>query len=455
VRNWSYERWHPAVLFNVSDAALGSRLAVGFPPLPAKFLATNQNDAGARPRSLADVNPQMQVSLARAVRMSSNFPWGFRVLGVEPTVNNDPPLRLVDGGVVDNTGIDTIYEVFRALARLAKPPQADADHQRVEQSQRAQRILKSIRERGVVVFEIDSGAKPDRDTVSGPLAGITEPAQALTNAAYANAEQVKSMYVREIQKTLMLRLEDLVDVSSLAAPYVQMLPKLQPSVIRIPFQCNHYKQDRPNDVMTAWTLGPFDKAEVVGRFMLELYLWDIRRTERDLASLPQQSKAVRGAFALLSAHAAIEKKWPELEKILPDLARMAEKTKPDDKLVASAKRIVREMRAAFARMDSLAKVHSIPEIDATIADRRKIINDAEKNIAKAENPNTTDEQKKSIAKDFAAIQKVASASNQPLTPAAVHKILQPALKMQMKTGSLQHEINRSAIHDRLNSTIKK
>jgi len=25
----------------------------------------------------------------------------------------------------------------------------------------------------------------------------------------------------------------------------------------------------------------------------------------------------------------------------------------------------------------------------------------------------------------------------------------------MKTGSLQHEINRSAIHDRLNSTIKK
>src|SRR5207247_1590003 len=31
------------------------------------------------------------------------------------------------------------------------------------------------------------------------------------------------------------------------------------------------------DVMTAWTLGPEDKAEVVARFLLELGKWDVRK----------------------------------------------------------------------------------------------------------------------------------------------------------------------------------
>ncbi len=82
---------------------------------------------------------------------------------------------------------------------------------------------------------------------------------------------------------LSLQLQDLVDPASIPQECRQFLPRdFGPSVLHVPFQCNHFQQERPNDVMTAWTLGPADKAEVLGRFLVELFLWDVRREARDL-----------------------------------------------------------------------------------------------------------------------------------------------------------------------------
>src|SRR5262249_55241574 len=104
----------PAVVFNAVDVARGSRLAVGFPPLPADLWDGVYKHGVTReaPRAL-----NYPVSLARAVRMSSNFPFGFRPLRfqVPKSWDRDQRIHVVDGGVVDNTGLDTIYELLLAV----------------------------------------------------------------------------------------------------------------------------------------------------------------------------------------------------------------------------------------------------------------------------------------------------------------------------------------------------
>src|SRR5262249_56437134 len=50
------------------------------------------------------------------------------------------------------------------------------------------------------------------------------------------------------------------------------------TVLNYTFQCNHYEPGRAVDpaIMTAWALGPHDKAYVVARFLPELALWNGR-----------------------------------------------------------------------------------------------------------------------------------------------------------------------------------
>jgi hypothetical protein len=80
----------PLVLFNTCDAREGTRRVVGFPPLPRRGLtlvtAGAANDtidaepAGRyRGRTLTDFSPGYRLSLAEAVRVSSNFPWGLPI----------------------------------------------------------------------------------------------------------------------------------------------------------------------------------------------------------------------------------------------------------------------------------------------------------------------------------------------------------------------------------------
>src|SRR5262249_43347644 len=56
---------------------------------------------------------------------------------------------------------------------------------------------------------------------------------------------------------------------------------LPPTVLHYCFQCNHYQPGRGADpaIMTAWALGPRNKAEVVARFLPELGVWDQRRDQ--------------------------------------------------------------------------------------------------------------------------------------------------------------------------------
>jgi hypothetical protein len=284
---------------------------VGFPPLPDELweqAAADPRTTHAGPRPLNKVVPDFRVSLARAVRLSSNFPFGFRVSEAAPPEDGLGPLRrvgryfvpvrgggvhMLDGGVVDNTGLDTIYELFKGLERHAK---SDTSGYQAP----AHNILQGLRQRGVVLLEIDSGAKPSPAPPwpLDPLGGSREPLQALDNASYTNAEVIKKLYVQEVQQVLrpLQGLWELgPEASGALAPLDVTLAGAKP--VHLTIQCNHYLPDeraRDPEVMTAWALGPLDKAQVVQRFLINLEVWDQQRRDayRDVQSALRKCTAV-------------------------------------------------------------------------------------------------------------------------------------------------------------------
>jgi hypothetical protein len=256
----------PLVLFNGTHVQSGSRMVIGFPPVPRGLF----NSHGSKPLELgsylasgreyhtfglSDFDPTYRVSLAEAVRISANFPWGVRSANlVSPAsagVFENGVLNLLDGGVNNNTGIPAIWEVFDRLDRLARPQDPD-----VKPSEPARKILASLRRRGVIFLEIDSGAKPSATF----NAELRTPAQGLDNAAYATAFEARDRYLGQLD--------------SLLAPDVPVaeLRKWAPYwgyMFRHTFQCNHTDYE----VMTAWALPPSEKAKILATFFFEHRQW--------------------------------------------------------------------------------------------------------------------------------------------------------------------------------------
>lgn len=273
-RRVGYGPQHPLLVLNACNATRGTRLAVGFPPLPANLWSdgyANQEDGLLSPESASREFPEQELSLSRAVRMSSNFPWGLRVLSF-PTSRPDQAAHVLDGGVVDNTGLDTVYAIFDALRFHAGEPRRFSQRHDGGEEPRyrksSQEILKGLRARGVVLVEIDAGAKPDENMPPRLLSYLVEPGQSLTNATYTNAVQTRQLYLDETK-------------SILTAPEARQATSASasgaPRAFNVRLQCNHYRpgtRGPSSDVMTAWALGPIDKAQVVFRFLVEFVRWD-------------------------------------------------------------------------------------------------------------------------------------------------------------------------------------
>jgi hypothetical protein len=402
-----YGPGRPLVLFNACEAREGGRFVVGFPPLPRGALhhrprladrdpQSSQFGSGPEPaRTLTDFWPRYRVSLAEAVRMSANFPWGLRtarlrkdVYDLRPEVRrrfvqdaaawdearrallgdgpNSPQSQklagllpaaqrewlqgldhaetrelgaqnlarlvgwlhelypdggaryelrarakevlrdlgargylwrrpqykdLLDGGVNDNTGVPTLWEVVQHLRDLGEsdPGQPDDPPAGGEARAKAKGLLDQLRRRGVVLVEIDSGAKPSLQ----PVAEVQTPAQGLNNAAYATAIAAKSGYYQRLNTLLQPDLEGRDGPGEVfqpgragrplpAAEAVQDLLNPSYAVLRRTplyvqvFECNHSTE---RDVMTAWALAPSDKARVTATFWCEYQQW--RRLQRD------------------------------------------------------------------------------------------------------------------------------------------------------------------------------
>jgi hypothetical protein len=213
------------------------------------------------------------------VRLSSNFPFGFRVSEVKVPRGARAFVHVLDGGVVDNTGLDTIYELCKALQR-------HADAASSPYRGRARAALEGLRRRGVVLLEIDAGAKPAGTTPwrFDPLGGPREPLQGLDNASYTNAEVVKQLYVNEVRRALTRDQNVLRGLAAEASAPPGDFPEqlAGATAMHLVFQCNHYlpgQKAQDPEVMTAWALGPRDKAQIVQRFLIELEVWDQHRRD--------------------------------------------------------------------------------------------------------------------------------------------------------------------------------
>jgi hypothetical protein len=246
------------------------------------------------------------MSFAEAVRVSANFPWAFRVASMRlPPSNGNltagqvpppraPNVHLLDGGIVDNTGLDTVLHLLRSLEALASSGENPLTNRRVAL---AKRIMSTLKERGVFLIEIDSGAKKRPPKwIERRFPTVFEPGRALSNAGFATALFEKErLSDEELNTLLQLRTEE-------------------GGYFRMTFTCNHSE-----DVMTAWALGPDDKAKVLVQFLIELernanilvnpdnpFTIGFRRLQRRAALLAERREALQELTAEVLEHPASE-----------------------------------------------------------------------------------------------------------------------------------------------------
>ena len=335
----------PLVLLNVTDIDSGRRVIFGQPPLPAGLWDHARAGLSPRPRfsPLAGENvyapvtagalggPELEAStLARAVRLSSNFPFGFHVAEIPVSGDTAPAaaagnidedaatrvqksahLRLIDGGVVDNTGIDSLHAVFLGLHRSAVADPTGDEAQ----------VLREIRRRGVVLVEIDSGAKPSTASRFTPFAGLARPISALNNAIYTNSVRSGDALIQDLNRllsgwmpsVLLLNprrdsLEVPVGGATIHVP-TQELDWAVPAVAAdhapesmlqgfqsVRFVCNHVSR-APSHVMTALALGPQDKATVIAQFLDQAHIWQEGAPERLRIARNTQNNASKMAVS--------------------------------------------------------------------------------------------------------------------------------------------------------------
>lgn len=378
----------PLVMFNTTDVETGRRVVVGFPSIPSGFFPAAetfpqdvQDAMGMQTRSkafgpvsLADFSPpeSTQLSLTRAVRLSSNFPWGFGVQqfssGSVPRVDiqstapsvrgkvrgdglpSRTTLELIDGGVVDNTGIDSVYSLFEAMFLRAE----------ADPFGREARVVHKLRKRGIVFVEIDSGAKPTGNSSDNNAFGeVLRPLTALNNSSYTNSLRISDSLIHN----LLLRLavsqpaarlstmslgaigtdnpyfksitdEQVRAAIAMAVPAESDPERALRSFYHFRFSCNHVSETKA-DVMTAFALGPADKAIVMAMFLSEAQKWDVWQSEtspeytsyRDYFRQPDQ----------LSEESAKQLTFQLIDRIQTELSTLATLSKSENDIEQAEK----------------------------------------------------------------------------------------------------------------------
>ena len=294
----------PVAFYNATTVAEGARLIVGFPPLPPTFFVSPTEEKQTRHAArsicgLQGLEGVPDVSLSRAVRLSSNFPWGLPAGALER-------LEILDGGVVDNTGFDSVAEVF---ARLGGTPGSEVD---AAISERGRRILFAMKTRGVVLVEIDSGAKPTQPSRAAELAGgLIKPIQALSNASFTNADMAKSQHERSVE----LEFEKLANLEANDERQATFDIPFPSFVTRLEYEFSSLGDRENATVMTAWALGTQDKAKVFLRFLIAA------------ASVRAQRRSMEAAEGSFASFVAAKNDWLEARDAkLQALALQLDKT---------------------------------------------------------------------------------------------------------------------------------
>lgn len=224
----------PLVLYNTTAVESGARYVVGLPRVPeglfGEAVGAMDDAAGAR-----------TVTAAEAARMSANFPFGFDVVHL-PGVPGSQPVDLLDGGIVDNTGIDTLARLFERLSLVAGEGGGAPHGVSADEAAKARALLEALRLHGVLLVEIDAGARPSEGG-STLFPGLSDPLRALDAAGSNNAFAARDNNVDRIRRVLDTEAGEFIHLAWI---------------------CN-----RIDNVPTAWSLGTRDRAVTTLQFLAE------------------------------------------------------------------------------------------------------------------------------------------------------------------------------------------
>lgn len=265
----------PLWLCNTTHVASGHPIVIGFPPIPQELVRPTANVEVTYDFDLC----QWRLDRPQAIRLSANFPWGFEVAKsplnvIQKDSAERASLHLIDGGVFDNSGITSIRLVIEAIQRLA-----DEDLTNVTSSSRhqavslAKRVNGKLQSCGVILLEIDSGAKPEPPGGATQLLGpALSPIHALNNSTYFTSERSSSDNIHTLRDKLRSpRAEDLrerlIGLRSYSAETrrLKIEDEQVDTFFHVKVTCN--EQD---NVMTAWALPPDDKARIFVRGMVAI-----------------------------------------------------------------------------------------------------------------------------------------------------------------------------------------
>ncbi len=372
---------HPLVAFNTCEVRQGTRCVIGFPTLPDELVRSAGN-VDREPHSLVYWDAARPVDLGHAVGLSANFPFGFNPIEVPHQRGGDSAL-LLDGGMSDNTGLDTVYLILHNLRRLSR----DKGRQQLGE------IWSSLQARHVVILEIDSGAKPKRASVlTRMLSVVAAPLHAFGQIGYVGSQDVKTRYFQEmrrmLRRTVDLQAERqrMLDGASAASvgpqasvpPALSMLDALEAKgvegLLHVKFECNYLGED---NVLTAWSLGPEDKASLLVRFLNEQQL-----ALDDLAQVPfvspgqRQQQVQRAAVELVDSQlrqtnlGQVERSLAELSCVAEQMAKLPP-NQPDRALEASWKQQLDAVRDGTQKVSEhlRASATETPEEAKALADR--------------------------------------------------------------------------------------
>ncbi len=298
----------PLLLINATLVESGRGLVVGVPTVPQE-LFTEGSRNGVLALAPAPADRITRVSLARldgegsvrvgdAVRLSASFPFGMdsaRLAGLDRTAvmralaPSDDHVSISDGGVLDNTGTGTIRELLTGLLEAVDRGTPGAAE-----------VVAVLRKRGVLVVEIDSGAKPitGGGLVSRMFGPVQQSGTVLAQAAYTAERKAVLLRRSALERTGL-------DVYWATFSYC---PRTD-----------------GEEVMTAWGLGPGDQINLMDQYFSKTLTGECARREIPWA----EATDTDAPSPLGSVDAAFQPNDPKPGEALAYLPADASPTSPD------------------------------------------------------------------------------------------------------------------------------
>lgn len=195
--HWTPEANVPALILNATDVASGRRVI--FSPFTFGAASSSVSNSSARTQELGNdslvlfhsLRPSASngsiagVRLSTAASISARFPW----ISPAATVNteNGTPLdpakkiRLVDGGYVDNSGVETALDIREVLEQKIAKINASLDSKRVARSSVSEKYPRVV----LKLIVLGGGNYPTRDSYG--LGETAEPIRALLSTRQSRA----------------------------------------------------------------------------------------------------------------------------------------------------------------------------------------------------------------------------------------------------------------------------